>query len=118
MEKFFPPALLLTLVLETAVLFIALKLLEKDRYYPASSILFSGIFASFATLPYVWFVIPMWIHSKYALYVGEAGAVVVEALFYWQFLRLDIKKALLISTCCNLISYLIGDHLMFVIFSQ
>jgi len=117
MERFFLPALLLTVILETVVLFIALKLLEKDRYYPARSILFAGFFASFATLSYVWFVIPIWVHSKYALPMGEAGAVLVEALFYWQFLKINIKKAFLVSGLCNLVSYFVGNRLMAAFFS-
>jgi len=118
MEKFFLPALLLTIALETGVLFIALKLLEKDRYYPATRILFSGFFASFATLPYVWFVIPIWLHSKHYLTVGEAGAVVVETLFYRQFLKLDWTKAFLISVLCNLVSYFLGGRLMTALFAS
>lgn len=114
MEKLFLPALLLTILLETGVLWMALKILSKDQNYPLPRVLFAGFFASFSTLPYVWFVIPLWIHSKYYLWVGEGGAIAIEALFFKQFFNLDWKKAFLISVLANLISYFIGIRLMAV----
>lgn len=71
------------------------------------------MFASFATIPYVWFIFP-YINSwprQTSLYYSEPFALLVEALIYRIFLRIDIRIALIISLLANLASYLLGPIL-------
>ena len=68
-------------------------------------IFFAGFFASFATLPYLWFLLPRYL-SSYGLYAfgGEALVVLGEALFYTAYFRLSPKAAFALSLGCNLAS--------------
>ncbi len=116
MEKLFLPALFLTILLETGVLYLTLRILFKERAFSLPRLLFAGFFASFSTLPYLWFVLPLWMNSKYYLGVGEGGAVVIEALFFKQFLDVGWKQAFLISVLANFISYFVGIRLMAMLF--
>jgi hypothetical protein len=65
--------------------------------------------ASMLTLPYVWFVLPELIKPRLAYeLVSEAGVTVVEGVWYMLALRINLKKALILSVCANLGSVLIG----------
>lgn len=105
----FLKALLLTIVVETVILYLLFyTLLKKDK--PANwLLLITGIVTSMATLPYLWFIIPIFIHSKlwYNL-VCESLAVGVESVIILALLRIKFSKALLVSLICNMASYGIG----------
>ncbi|HET6559789.1 MAG TPA: hypothetical protein VFG54_20855 [Prolixibacteraceae bacterium] len=77
---------------------------------PASwLLLLTGVIATMATLPYLWFIFPMFIHSKlWYNVVCESFAVVVESVIILGLLRIRYPKALLISLICNMASYGIG----------
>ena len=62
------------------------------------------------TIPYVWFVFPtlLWDKANYIVIVGESFAVIVEALFYRYFARLDWKYAFIFSLLANIASYALG----------
>jgi hypothetical protein len=110
-EHRFLMALAVTCLMETAVLFAVVRRgFRIDASVLGSGILaFSGVFASFATLPYLWFVLPAFI-SRYLVLsvVGELLVVAVEAVMYCFFLRLGARRALLLSFVCNAVSYGLG----------
>jgi len=112
MEKYFLPSLAVTIVLETVVLFLALKIAVKSYQPPLTKILFAGFFTSFATLPYLWFVLPIYLRTSYYLWVGEGGVVLLETLILQQLLDISLRRALLCSFFCNAASYFLGGYLM------
>ncbi|OGG49126.1 hypothetical protein A3C18_03590 [Candidatus Kaiserbacteria bacterium RIFCSPHIGHO2_02_FULL_54_11b] len=102
-----------TVIVETAILFILLMLVLKRRDIPPLRIALAGFFASFATIPYVWFVFPYahtWSRETSLLW-SEPFAFVVEAVFYRLFLKLDWRIAFAASFVANLASYLLGPLL-------
>jgi hypothetical protein len=104
-------ALAVTVVTETTVIFILIRALWKIASSDLSTArcLFAGIFASFATLPYLWFVLPA-IVKPYELQVvsGEIGVFVVEAVFYYYLLNLSIRRSALLSFSANAASIIVG----------
>jgi len=102
-----------TILIETALLIIILKVITKHVDLSVRRITIAGIFASMATIPYVWFVFPYlydWPRSAAALY-SEPFAVIVEAILYRLFLKTNWKISLAASLICNLASYLVGPFL-------
>ena len=104
-------ALIFTDIVETIILFLLLWYVFKKREKGWLKIVFIGLFASFATLPYVWFVFPSLISLfSYSVYltVAELFAFILEALLYRFSLDLDWKIAFLVSFICNFISCVLG----------
>ena len=111
METLFLKALLTTVLTETAALLCVARLLRKKSFTALSTprLLAAGFFASFATLPYLWFVAPSFIGSYTMLtLVGETGVALLEGLFYYFFLNLRPFPALALSIVCNLVSIVVG----------
>lgn len=101
---------------ETAILFFLIRYVFKNKMIPTSRLLFAGIFATYATNPYVFFVFPritLWPYNT-ALLVSETLVFFVEALFYRLFLRTDWRASLIISLVCNFsswyLTYLLRTH--------
>ena len=109
LQKFIS-ALLFTDVAEAVILFFLLWFVFKKREIGWPKIIIIGLFASFATLPYVWFVFPSLTAISYALYltVAELFALIIEAVLYRYSLDLTWKVAFLLSFLCNLASLLFG----------
>ncbi|HUI91622.1 MAG TPA: hypothetical protein VLX68_05165 [Chitinivibrionales bacterium] len=104
-------ALAVTVVTETAVIFILIRALWKSGASSLSNarILFAGIFASSATLPYLWFILPALVKPYIVQVVtGEIGVVMVEAAFYYFTLNVSAKKAGILSLVANAASIVIG----------
>jgi len=108
-ELNFLHALFLTVVIETIVLLVLSKTLYKNDKIPLPLVILTGVVASMATLPYLWFIFPLFIKSKlwYKL-LSEVTAVVIETLIIYGMLKISLKKSFVISLICNLTSYLIG----------
>ena len=88
---------------ETTILFFLMRYVFKDKKIPTWRLLFAGIFATYATNPYVFFVFPRataWPYNT-ALMASETFVFFVEALFYRVFLRTDMKTSLILSLICN-----------------
>jgi len=105
--------LIITISLETLVLFFMIRLcIKKGRQELSNQILlFTGIFCSFATLPYLWFVLPYYLRQRsYYLFiiVGEISVTLIESVIIYYVLRLDYKRSLLISVLCNAVSVAFG----------
>jgi hypothetical protein len=105
----FLKSLALTILIETAVLFILVKRFYTRFQVKNQVIIIAGITASFATLPYLWFIIPLFIKSGfYYQVVSELLAVFLESFILMGFLKFNYKNALIISLICNSVSYGVG----------
>ena len=104
-------SLALTIFIETSLLFLIVRRFYKPpEAQPGRALLLAGgILASGATLPYVWFVFPAFIrhHALYTILV-ETFAVVAETAIFTALFRMNWKKALLLSACCNAASFIAG----------
>lgn len=102
-----------TLVVETAVLFLLLRLVFKRSDLSTTKIIFAGALSSAATVPYVWFVFPYlteWSRNT-SLFVSEPLVFVVEALLYRAILKTNLRTSFLASLVCNLSSFVLGPLL-------
>lgn len=114
-EILFFKALFLTIVIETIILFVLIKVFFRQKAIKIKEILFTGIFASFATLPYLWFVLPTFLKNQ-TLYVisGEAGVVLAETIIYYFILKTKLLNSFILSFICNMCSF--GFGLIFRMF--
>lgn len=105
-------SLVFTCVVETAVVFILLRFAFQPSI-PAKKIVFAGVFASFATIGYVWFVFPALIPKTIfaSVWLSEPFVFVVEAVFYRVYLRLSWTESLAVSFAANAMSFLGGRAL-------
>ncbi len=104
-------SLVFTLFIETITLYVLIKFFYKNYGTKISNslIIFTGFLSSFATLPYLWFIIPLFIKTRiqYILF-GESFAILLESLIIFFLLRVNLKKSFSISFICNILSFLIG----------
>ncbi len=104
-------ALGLTIIIECGIAAVLQKIggprfCFSPRYFRLLLIVAS---ASILTLPYVWFVLPELIAPRPAYeLISEVIVTLVESAWYMLALRLNVKKALLLSVCANLGSVLLG----------
>ena len=108
-------ALIDTIVIESVVLILFVKRIYKAEMQHVSweRIIFTGILCSFATLPYLWFIAPVFLPTKTLLYsIGEIGVFLVESVILYFLLRITFSRALIISLSCNVISFLIGIYMI------
>lgn len=107
----FLKALSLTIVIETLILFLMIRLFYRipQRKISDALLIFSGVICSAATLPYLWFVFPI-CFNHYCPYIifGETVIILVEAALYCYILKIDFKWAVMISMCCNAVSYFLS----------
>jgi hypothetical protein len=101
----------MTICIETAVLYAALRFVYRygKEALSVRTILFAGIIASFATLPYVWFIVPYFART-YVVFViaGEGFALIAECVFYCFILRVARIRAFVLSLLCNAASFSAG----------
>lgn len=108
-ELLFVKSLGLTVVIETAVLWILTQYVFKKPEVKISMVIFTGIIASVATLPYLWFIFPSLFELKLSYQiVSETTAVLVETIIIFMILRYKPYKAFIISFSCNAVSFLTG----------
>ena len=109
----FISAFVFTEIVEVVGLFLFFRYFFSRKEIRWMEIIFTGFFASFSTIPYVWFVFPFIINWSYSLYIiiSELFALIIEAVLYHYFLKLDWKMAFLVSFLCNLASFLLGSVL-------
>ncbi len=108
-ELNFLKALLFTISIETAVLFVFFKLFYRSLKIKNWLLILTGILTTFSTLPYLWFILPIFIHTK-LLYtiISELSAILVESIIILGLLRIKYSKALIVSVTCNMSSFFIG----------
>ena len=108
----------LTIIIETSVLFWGAKKLLKLNV-ANSQLFFCGFICTFATIPYLWFVLPTYITSYWPYVVtGETLIVLMETLMIHFILTVDYKRAFQLSFLANLISYVIGLLLNIYVFAS
>jgi hypothetical protein len=108
-EISFLKALLLTIFVETSVLFLLFKVFYKSLTISNWLLLLTGVLATFATLPYLWFIIPEFIKTKmWYIIVCEISAIIFESVIILGLLRINYTKAIIVSIICNMTSFLIG----------
>ena len=108
-ELLFVKSLGLTVFVETVVLFILVKSLFKKLRLEIREVLFAGFITSFATLPYLWFVFPTFVHQRFVYIItGELSVTLIEAVIYFFVFRTNFRNCVFISVACNLASFLIG----------
>ena len=125
-------ALVLTILIETWVLFI-IKILNWLTYsalenwitvkYPVKNakVLLSWILASAITLPLLRYIFPLFLWDGIIYVVGgELLVFLIETVILKYMMNISRKKALVVSFICNLASFLIGillEYLDFWLFS-
>jgi hypothetical protein len=108
----FLKSLILTILIEMSVLIIFIRFVIKKKEISLPRLLFTGFIASFATLPYLWYIFPTYIDQKgWYIIVSESFAVLIESFIILAILRISYLKAFLCSIACNMISFVIGLHI-------
>jgi hypothetical protein len=110
-KKFFIAAII-TFQIEIRLLFFILKHFYKNKGVKFSTILFSGIFSSGFTLPYLWFLLPIIVTGKFTIIIGESLVILTEAIIYKFLLPINYKKSFLLSLILNASSYFLGTLLL------
>lgn len=103
-------SLLQTITIETILLYGMVRFFYRLPI-PAKDIIFAGIICSFATLPYVWFIFPIFqIIGSYTLYIwsAEISIALIEMLMIQKLLNISYKQAFVLSSVANLFSYASG----------
>ena len=104
-------SLLLTIVVETAVLFVLVRRVLKmdQKTLGTETLAATGVITSGATLPYLWFVFPCILHTRVLfLTVSESFAVLAETVIIGLLCRLPLRKAFGLSMVCNMVSFGVG----------
>lgn len=106
-EVLFLYSLIITLVVEVPVVFLLARYLYMNT--DKSGIVFAGIISSTLTLPYFWFVLPIFVTDR-IIYIlaGESAIILVEAFIYFRLLKLKFRQALFVSLIANISSILVG----------
>ena len=100
-------SLLLTLAVEIPVLFVAAKYFLKIKIQ-AKEILYWSVFVNLFSLPYLWFVFPLFISSHNYILIGEILVVLIETIILLKVLKINFKNAIILSLIANIASYLVG----------
>lgn len=108
-EVEFVYALLLTISLEMITIYATSRWLFKSPLNIKET-LYGGILPSFATLPYVWFILPIFFIGHYHLYVwvAEISVTLIETVIIHQLLSRTLKDSFILSFCANLASFGFG----------
>ena len=102
-------ARILTILIETIVLFIISKLFRKNDQISNWRILLIWILASTITLPLLRFVLPLFILDviEYTI-IWELSVTLIEIFIIKYWLKVSRGRAMIASILCNLCSYLLG----------
>lgn len=108
-EQKFLFSLLLTLVIEIPIAFFLVKYLFRQKEIKIFKIVFAGFITSTLTLPYLWFIFPIYISSRgLYIFLGETLTVFTEAIIYSQFLELRFTRTFFVSFGANILSIILG----------
>ena len=102
-------AWLLTIIIETIILFAIAKLFRKKDQLSYWRLIFIWILASTITLPLLRFVLPLFIKDwvEYTV-IWELLVTLIEMFVIKYWLKISWWKAILASVVCNFCSYLLG----------
>lgn len=102
-------AWIITILIETIVLFIIAKLFRKKDQIPNWRLILIWILASTITLPLLRFVLPLFIVDKVGyIIIWELSVTLIEIFIIKYWLKISRTKAIIASIVCNLCSYLLG----------
>jgi len=106
-------AWILTILIETLLLFAIAKLFRKKEGISTLRLLLVWVIASTVTLPLLRFVLPLFIVDgvEYTV-VWELLVTLIEVFIIKYWLKISWWKAILASVVCNLCSYLLGLLIM------
>ncbi len=108
-ELLFLKSLLLTVSIETVVLYLLCRFAIKPENTTLYRIVATGVLASMATLPYLWFIFPVYIDQRiWYIIISETVAVLAETLIIGVVLRVNLLKSFVCSFSCNAASFLTG----------
>ena len=108
-ELLFLKSLALTVFIETLVMIVFFQYIFRQKEIGISKLLITGFLASFATLPYLWFVFPNYIDQKiWYIFIGESFAIIVESIIIAAIFKIKYTKSFLCSFICNMISFSTG----------
>jgi len=99
-----------SILLETTVVFALLRLVFKSQAISTRKIIFTGFLATFATIPYVWFVFPIFFGNN-AVWVSEPFAFLLEATLYRYVLGTSWRVSVTLSFAANVASFFGGPLL-------
>lgn len=105
--QYYGLALAINLVIETPIVWALIRRFEKATSGPSASVLWCVI-ANLLSLPYLWFVLPLFMSRQVLIPVGELFVWLIEALVYYKALKLSVKRALLASLVANVASFVLG----------
>ena len=99
-------AWILTILIETIVLFLIAKLFRRGSQISTPRIFLVGFAASTITLPLLRFVLPLFIYHgvEYTL-IWEPLAIFLETFILKYWLKISWKRAIMASIVCNIVSY-------------
>ena len=108
-EYHFLKALCLTITVETTVIVLLCRYMFKSRF-SWTTLLFAGIFPSFATLPYVWFIFPLFFPHNYnaGILFSEITVTLIETLLLYMILKPSWREVFILSVAANATSFGIG----------
>jgi len=100
-------AWIITILVETMVLFLIVKICRRSWSIKNRKIIVTWILASTVTLPLLWFVLPIFFNN-YWVYVifGEILVTAIEVFIIKYSLKVERKMAIFASIVCNLCSFL------------
>ena len=102
-------AWILTILIETIVLFIIAKLFWKKDQISNKRLIIIWILASTITLPLLRFVLPLFVTDETIyIVVWELTVTLIEIFIIKYWLKISRWKAIIASIICNLCSYLLG----------
>lgn len=102
-------AWLLTILIETIVLFVIAKLFRKKDQISNKRLILVWILASTVTLPLLRFVLPLFIKDGVEyMVIWELLVTLIEIFIIKYWLKVSRGKAIIASIICNLCSYLFG----------
>ncbi|MBN2460258.1 MAG: hypothetical protein JXB60_01515 [Candidatus Cloacimonetes bacterium] len=109
-ETNFLLALIISLAIEIPLLVILYRIIiPATRRSSSGSVIFTGFVATTTTLPYLWFILPCFIRTRFPyLVLSEILAILVEALLIEGIIRPGIFRSLLLAGLCNLASLILG----------
>lgn len=105
--QYYGIALAINLVIETPIVWALVRRFEKTGSISSTSV-FWCVIANLLSLPYLWFVLPLFMSRQILIPVGEVFVLLIEALVYHRALKLSVRHALVVSLVANIASFLLG----------
>jgi hypothetical protein len=104
-----------SIVVETIIVMLLIRFVLKSIQIPPRTIIGTCFIATFATIPYVWYVFPiLWYHSIFvSILFSEIFAVFIETTIYTMMLKITLRQAFILAFLANIVSYFSGSFLNF-----